>query len=234
MLLRKLLIQQTGQAHPIIPVLFYHGKEPLKWQKSLQEEDFKTFFSKIPLESRKSMLNYKPKIINTKDSKIQKSYRDKEFKSQGVIKLLDKIWSLKRDITLLKIIEIYSEFEKLLKGLNEQDRKTIVLRIFEYLKDNTGVSLEIWEQIEEKLIEKGLLTKGGLMQDVREVIKEKGIWEGMQKGREEGLQEGLQKGLQEAQQTIVLKMLKEKVDIAFITKITGFSEVEIKELRKNS
>jgi len=29
----------------------------------------------------------------------------------------------------------------------------------------------------------GVLKEGGLMQDVREVIKEKGIWEGMQKGR---------------------------------------------------
>ena len=176
------------------------------------------------------MLNYEPKIINTKDPKIQKAYRDKEFKGHGVIKLLNEIWSLKRNITALKIIEIYAEFEEFFKGLKEEDRKTIVLRIFEYLKDNTDLSSKTWEQVEEQLIEKGLLTKGGLMQDVREVIKEKGIWEGMQKGREEGLQEGLQK----AQQEIILKMLKEKVDIAFISKITGFSEAEIKKLRKNS
>ena len=226
-LLRKLLIQQTGQAQPIIPVLFYHGKEPLKWQKSLQEEDFKTFFSKIPLESRKSMLNYEPKVINTKDPKIQKAYRDKEFTSHGVIQLLDKIWSLKTEFTVLKIIEIFDGFKELLKGLDEQNRKTIVLRIVEYLKDNTDLNLEIWKQeVEEKLIEKGLLTKGGFMQDVREVIKAKGVWEGMQKG--------MQKGREEERQEIILKMLKEKVDIAFITKITGFSEAEIKKLSKNS
>ena len=64
------------------------------------------------------------------------------------------------------------------------------------------------------------------MCDVREVIKEKGVWEGMQKG--------MQKGIQKGREEIVLKMLKEKVDIAFITKITGFSEAEIKELSKNS
>ena len=162
-LLRKLLIQQTGQAQPIIPVLFYHGKEPFKWKKSLQEEDFKSFFSKIPLESRKSMLNYEPKVINTKDPKIRKAYRDKEFTSHGVIQLLDKIWSLKTEFTVLKIIEIFDGFKELLKGLDEQNRKTIVLRIVEYLKDNTDLNLEIWKQeVEEKLIEKGLLTKGGL------------------------------------------------------------------------
>jgi len=50
--------------------LFYHGKEPFKWKGSLQEEDFKSFFSKIPRELRKSMLN-EPRVINTKDSGIR-------------------------------------------------------------------------------------------------------------------------------------------------------------------
>ena len=245
-LLRKFLIQQTGQAQLIIPVLFYHGKEPFKWKKSLQEEDFKTFFSKIPLESRKSMLNYEPKVVNTKDPKIQKAYRGKEFKSHGVIKLLTEIWSLKKNITPLKIVEIFSEFEELLKRLNEQARKTTELRIIEYLKDNTNLNLKIWKQAEERLIEKGLLTQGGLMQDVREIIKEKGVWEGMRKGlrkgrkegieegRKEGIEEGIEKGIRKGQKTVILNMLKEKVDIPFIAKITGFSESEIKKLKNNS
>ncbi|MBC6415242.1 MAG: hypothetical protein GDA46_02490 [Bdellovibrionales bacterium] len=58
------MIQQIGYAQPIIPVLFYHEKESLKWKNYLQEENFKLFFSKIPRESRESMLNYEPKIIN--------------------------------------------------------------------------------------------------------------------------------------------------------------------------
>ena len=68
-LMRKHSIQQKGYPQPIIPVLFYHGKQPLKWKKSLQEEDFKTFFSKIPVESRKIMLNYGLKVIDTQDPK---------------------------------------------------------------------------------------------------------------------------------------------------------------------
>ena len=43
------------------------------------------------------------------------------------------------------------------------------------------------------LLEKGLLTQGGLMQDVREIIKEKGVWEGMRKGRQEGIEEGIKR-----------------------------------------
>ena len=60
------------------------------------------------------------------------------------------------------------------------------------------------------------------MQDVREIIKEKGIWEGMRKGR------------QEERQEIVLNMLKEKADISFIAKVTGLSEEAIRKLKNNS
>ena len=229
-LLRKLLIQQIGYAQPIIPVLFYHGKEPLKWKKSLQEEDFKSFFSKIPIESRKNMLNYEPKIINTQDSKIRKAYKSKEFKGYGVIKLLDEIWSLKKNITSSKVIEAYAGFEDVLKELKGQARKTAELRILEYLNDNTDLSLKIWRQAEKLLIEKGLLKQGGLMQDVREVIKEKGVWEGMKKG----IRKGMLKGRQEGRQEVVLNMLKERADISFIAKVTGLSESAIKKLKNNS
>ena len=135
-LIREHSIQQKGYPQPIIPVLFYHGKGAMKWKKSLQEEDFKPFFSEIPVDSRKNMLNYEPKIIDTKDLKVQKAYKDKKFKSRGVIKLLSEIWSLKKKPTPLKVKDVYAEFEEILQGLKGQARKTIELRILEYLFDN--------------------------------------------------------------------------------------------------
>ena len=56
------------------------------------------------------------------------------------------------------------------------------------------------------------------MQDVREIIKEKGRWEGRQARDKE----------------VVLNMLKEKTDISFISKVTGLSEKEIKKLKNSS
>ncbi|MBC6416196.1 MAG: hypothetical protein GDA46_07450, partial [Bdellovibrionales bacterium] len=47
-------------------------------------------------------------------------------------------------------------------------------------------------------------------------------------------EEGFEQGRKEGQQEIVLNMLKEKVEIAFISKITGFSKEEIEKLKKNS
>ena len=64
------------------------------------------------------------------------------------------------------------------------------------------------------------------MQDVREIIKEKGRWEGERKGRKEGRQE--------ERKQVVLNMLKKKTDIAFISEVTGLSEKAIKQLKNGS
>ena len=225
-LLRKLIIQQTGYAQPIMTVLFYHGREPLKWKKSLQEEDFKSFFSKIPMESRKSMLNYEPKIINTQDPKIQKAYKGKRLKGHGIIKLLSEIWGLKKKITPSKVIDAYTGFEEVLKGLKGQERKITELRILGYLNDNTDLSLKVWKKAEKLLIEKGILKQGGLMQDVIETIEEKGRWKGRQEGRKEGRQEG--------RQEVILNMLKKRLDISLISEVTGLPAKEIKKLKNGA
>ena len=60
------------------------------------------------------------------------------------------------------------------------------------------------------------------MQDVREIIREKGRWEGRQEGR------------QERDKEVVLNMLKEKADISFISKVTGLAEKEIKKMKNGS
>ena len=67
-----------------------------------------------------------------------------------------------------------------------------------------------------------ILKTGGLMQDVREVIKEKGRWEGRKEGR------------QERDKEVILKMLKKELDIALISEVTGLSETAIRKLKNGS
>ncbi|MDE0119118.1 MAG: Rpn family recombination-promoting nuclease/putative transposase [Bdellovibrionales bacterium] len=219
---RKQSIQQVGYPQPIITVLFFHGKEPLKWKKSLQEEDFGPLFSRIPAESRKNMINYEPKIINTQDPKIRKAYKGRKFKGYSIINLLSEIWSLKKKPTVSKISEAYAEFEEILKDLKGKERRIVELRVLEYLKDNTSLDAKTWEKVEKLLVEAGVLKQGGLMQDVLEIVKEKGRWEGRQEGR------------QEERQQVVLNMLKKKLDISVIAEVTGLSEKEIKKLKNGS
>ena len=67
------------------------------------------------------MLNYKPKVIDTKDPKVLKVYKRKKLKGYGVIKLLSEIWSIRRKEKLseLKIKEVVSWFT--FKGLTEYE-----------------------------------------------------------------------------------------------------------------
>ena len=68
------------------------------------------------------------------------------------------------------------------------------------------------------------------MQDVLEIVKEKGRWE----GEREGLKKGRQEGRQEERQQVVLNMLKKKLDISIIAEVTGLSEKAIRKLKNGS
>ena len=228
-LIRDHSIKQKGRPLPIILALFYHGKYPLKWKKSLQEDNFKDFFDKIPMETRRSMLNYELKIINTKDPKIRKIVRGKKSKIWGVIKLLDEIWGLKQPSSRKIKTIVRDYFGDILKGKTKKEADEILIGLAAYLRDSAGLKLKEWEKAEQELIEEGLLKKGGAM-DALEVIKEKGRWEGLRKGRQEGRQEGLQAGRQE----VILNMLKKRLDISLISEVTGLPVKKIKALKNGS
>ena len=215
-LIRRALIQQKGSPRPVLAVLFYHGKAPLKWKSSLQEEDFQGFFEKISLETRKNMLNYGLRIINTQDPKIQKACEDKDFKGRGVIKLLSEVWDTKKP-SPSKLEKFLFDFKDLLEDLEGERRKDTILQIYEYLEDNTGLEEKAWKKAEAWLIEQGFLTEGGVM-NIREHIRENARWEGRQ----------------EEKQQVILNMLKEKIDTSVISKVTGLSEKEIKKIKNGS
>ena len=61
--------------------------------------------------------------------------------------------------------------------------------------------------------------------------KQEGLKEGIKKGKEEGLKEGLDKGLKEKSIEIAKNMLKEGLDINLISKLSGLSIDEIKNLK---
>ncbi len=119
------------------------------------------------------MLNYGIKILDAHSPRIQRAY--KRLKSRGAIKLLSEIWSIKKPDPE-KVRDIFIEFKDLLKKAKGQEKKNTVLKILEYLTDNTGLDLKTWKKAEELIVEEGILTKGGIM-DIREHIKEKGRWE---------------------------------------------------------
>ena len=141
---------------------------------------------------------------------------------RGALALLSKIWNVKQSLSeLLSLVEAFSEFS--------EKREDLFLSVVSYLKTAGGVSAKLWQQVENKAIQSGLLTRGGYM-DIREEIREDGIQEGIQKGLQAGRQEGLQTGMKQ----VALNMLKEKADFSFISKVTGLSVTEINKLKNES
>ena len=61
--------------------------------------------------------------------------------------------------------------------------------------------------------------------------REQGLQTGLEKGREERREQGLQKGREEQNKEVVLNLLKEGTDLAFICKVTGLSEREILKIK---
>ena len=55
-----------------------------------------------------------------------------------------------------------------------------------------------------------------------------------EQGRQKGMRQGVQQGMQQGVQQVVLNMLKEKAKIAFICKVTGLSEKEVKQLKNKT
>ena len=195
---------------PIIPVLFYHGRKPWNWSISFQSTYFDS--SKIPIESRVNMLNYKLKLLDTHDLRVKKVFKNKNFRSRGALNLLSRIWTLKLEVSeLKKVLSLFSDFSE-----KEDD---LILNAVDYLKSFLGMSQKLWRQVEKESIEEGILNKGGYM-DIREDIKLEGIKEGLKRGRQEGRQE------------VILNMLKNKIDISTISKVTGLSREEIEKMER--
>ena len=57
--------------------------------------------------------------------------------------------------------------------------------------------------------------------------------EGIKQGKKEGIQEGLQKGAEEKSLEVIINMLNENMDYDVISKITGKTIEEIKEIENN-
>ena len=216
--LRKWVIKQTGLRPLIIPVLFSHGKNPIKWSKSLLEDDFKADLKEIPLETQRSMLNYGLRIINTKDKKVREWFKNKAKECWGFIRLLDEIWDIKNPDKekVRSIIKDY--FGSELKGATKEAEKELAISVIRYLQSAGGLKKEVWKEAEKLLIKDKILKQGGNYMGAIESIKEEGRFEGEKKKEKE----------------VVLNLLKKKQNVSFISEVTGLPAEEIKKLKSKN
>ena len=213
-LLHEQSMRDTGRACPIIPVVFYHGKAPWRGPKTFQEAYYGREGIKIPAASKKYMVNYEIKLLNTHEPVLRRAFKNKRFESGRALYYLSDIWRLKAEGLSLE------DIEELLRKFWHK-RRDLVSGTIDYFKATGVLSEKRLEIIEREAIAKGLLTKGGAM-----TFKESYA--------EEGRIKGIQQGRQEQQQAVVLNMLKKKLDTSLIAEVTGLSEKEIKKFKKGS
>ena len=218
---------KSGDILAVLPILFYHGEKPYQWKTSFKEGHFGKDLSKIPVFVQENMINYNLIVFDTNAPKVRKFFEDKKIKSRGALKALQKIWSLKKAVP--EILELFASFS----GFPERQKKDLFAGLSNYLNKARGISFDLLKKTEEKAIKEGILKKGGYMNFTEEIKKEAKL-EGWQKGQKEGQKEGWQKGQKESIQKVVLKMLQEKADISFVSKVTGLSTKEIKKLKNGA
>ncbi len=240
--LHEQTVKKYGRPMPIIPVVFYHGKQPWRWEKSFQEAFWpqgggkKDKKSKTSLLGRESMLDYQVRVLDVQDPKLRGVFRDERVKSRGAFLLFKKAWGLRR-MGEVELKGLVSLFWGVASGIK---RDQLLLSVVHYMR-SLGVGFDVWGKVERLLVNEGLFKKGGYM-DIREHIKAEGVregWqkgqqEGWQKGRQEGRQEGQQEGWQKGQQELILKMLEAKADMSLISRVTGLSEQKLKKLQNGS
>ena len=115
--------------------------------------------------------------------------------------------------------EAYEEYEELTG--TEEVKRLAEIRLMSHLEEQAALATA-----RSKGMERGM--KEGL-----EEGKRKGLEEGKKEGIEQGKKEGLEQGKKESSKEIAIKMLKRKMPIEEISEITGLSDKEIKNFKKN-
>ena len=135
-----------------------------------------------------------------------------------------------------------SELEKFIGLFNEEDknRAKILVKgsedmedIYEKIIENSEGIIGLYDkESHDREIRKAYMEekeKEAVERGLEKGIKE-GIKEGLEKGRQQGIERGIELGKKENTELIVKKMLKEKIDIELISKVTNLSIDEIYEI----
>ena len=237
----QMLSYQTGiytrSSAPVICVLVYNGEAKRYRGKLSFQDSLKDFTPALRRRFGKNVLNFTCRLLNIQALDISKEAR--HLTSRPILYILQNIWRLDKGV----IRQLF----KISRGLGMKDRKFLIDKAGDYIRRyDPDFSWKLVHEIEKKTVKK---KEERVMSPLQETLEEerekglqKGLLQGMQKGRMEGIQKGLlqgmQKGRMEERQMVIVRMLQEKAEISFISKVTGLSKAQIKKLqngvRRNS
>lgn len=197
---------------PVIPVFFYHGKA--LWRKPLFFQDQFQSLKDIPESLLKFVSVFYYRLIDVQSMEIEKI-------KDPVIRLIffafQQIWFLKQEQG--RVLRVFFHYAKRVNKKYEEIINILLAYFLEY--DDTLT----WDQL-RMVAEETCYKEGGKVMETLKYTVEGAM--------ERGLQAGRQEGLQAKEQSVILKMLKDKVNIQTIMKYTGVSKERILELQKQA
>ena len=226
----QMLSYQTGiytrSSAPVICVLVYNGEAKRYRGKLSFQDSLKDFTPALRRRFGKNVLNFTCRLLNIQALDISKEAR--HLTSRPILYILQNIWRLDKGV----IRQLF----KISRGLGMKDRKFLIDKAGDYIRRyDPDFSWKLVHEIEKKTVKK---KEERVMSPLQETLDEerekglqKGLLQGMQKGLQKGLLQGMQKGRMERDKEVIVRMLQEKAEISFISKVTGLSKAQIKKLQ---
>ena len=199
---------------PVLPILVYQG-EAMEWRLPL---DFQGFLQGFDGELKRlfgeNVLNFRYKLLNLRKLDIKKQARG--LTSRPILFILQNIWNLDEKV----VKELFSLSQK----ASLKDRKLFMDRATDYIRQYDPKFS--WKLLRE--IEKTVTTKEEYIMPLQSSLDS-----AREEGLRQGIKQGMQQGMQQRDKEVIGNMLKQRLDISFISKVTGLSKAEIVKLTKN-
>ena len=227
-LMRQFLMYQAGiyakTRDPVIPV-FINQSPNREWRGPKDFQGYlKNFDRELKRFFRDNVMNFCPRSLHIQALDVQKESKD--LTTRPILYILKQIWRLDE----AKVRELFT----ISKGLGEQDREALVSRALDYMRRfDPHFNWNLIIGMEQTIFGKEGKLMAPLLQSSLEEAREEGRKEVRKEARKSILQ-GKQEGRTERDREVILNMLKEKANMSFICKVTGFSQEEIKKLKNGS
>ena len=198
--------------YPITTILLFHGKKPLNIASDLQSafgwpEALKEVFGD-------DSFNFELNVVDL-NQMSDEDIKDKAGDIASFCFALKHVWNM----TQTKIKSVFEMCWQNGKDPNYHENANILRR---YILQATGYPREEFVKIESEVIKS---KEGQMMKSTYDQL----IDEGFQKGIEKGIEKGKEKG----RESVILNMLKKKMDISTIVECTGVSKEQIIQLQKS-
>ena len=211
---------------PVMTVILLHGKAPMNISSDLQTAFGWTTEMKGVFGD--SGLNFSPDVVDLRKVS-EDDIKDRAGSASALCYTLKDVWSMTQG-KVKSVLSLCRSYTKDGPGYREYANLLI-----DYILQATDYSLDDLKEIEAEVI---INEEERVMLSTYDRILEEGLQKGKQEGRQEGRQEGKQEGRKEGRQdglkSVVLEMLKKKMDIPTIIECTGLPKEQILQLQKDA